>query len=157
MPQSPDPPDSWRARWRAALPSAQDLEQHRWLRPVAHRLADPKLWHMKHEAVARGVAIGLFWAAGITFITNPFTVGGWLWAAYHLGSVFIPNGTPVADVPGWLGKLQALGWPTVLGMAIFAVGGAVCGYLLVRLFSRGRLHWKLWQRSRRNPMRQQGS
>jgi uncharacterized protein len=170
-----DSKPSWRARFRASLPTLEELERHRWLKPVAHRLADPKLWHMKHEAVARGVAIGFFWAfvvpfaqiifaaahcvwwrgnipvaAAITFITNPFTVGGWLWLAYQVGSWFIPNGTPVADVPGWLGKLQALGWPTVLGMGLFAISGAVIGYVLVRLISRGRLHWKLWQRSRRN-------
>jgi uncharacterized protein len=182
MPQPSDPDSSWRAQLRAAIPTLQELEQQRWLRPVAHRLADPKLWHMKHEAVARGVAIGLFWAfvipfaqivfatahcvwwrgnipvaAATTFITNPFTVGGWLWAAYHLGSVFISNGTSVADASGWLGKLQALGWPTVLGMAIFAIGGAAVGYLAVRLISRGRLHWKIWQRARRNQLRQQGS
>jgi uncharacterized protein len=178
----PDHDPTWRERLRASLPTLQELEQHRWLRPVAHRLADPKLWHMKHEAVARGVAIGLFWAfvipfaqiifaaahcvwwrgnipvaAAITFITNPFTVGGWLWLAYQLGSLFIPNGTPINDMHGWLAKLQALGWPTVLGMAIFAIGGAVLGYLLVRLGSRGLLHWKLWQRARRNQCRPDAS
>ena len=34
------------------------------------------------------------------------------------------------------------GWPTVLGMGVFAVGGAVMGYLLVKLAWRLRVSVK---------------
>ncbi len=162
------------ARIRGSLPDRHQLAGHRWLAPIAHRLTEHGLWHAKTESVARGVAIGLFWAfllpvaqilvaaahsvwwranipvaAGVTLITNPFTIGGWLWLAYQTGSIFIaPDAaTPVSE--GWLGTLQALGWPTVLGMVLFAVGGAVLGYFGVKLFSRVSLAWRMRQRTLR--------
>ena len=139
-----------RHKLRRQLPTAQELAQQRWLRPVAHRLADHGLWHMNPESVARGTAIGVFWAfavpfaqivfaaahciwwrgnipvaAAITFITNPFTIGFWLWLAYKLGSLFVASGSIVIDLShaGWLDKLQAMGWPTFIGMALFACIG----------------------------------
>lgn len=166
--------DRLRQRVRRSMPTPEQLSRHRWLRPVAHRLGDHGLWHAKTEPVARGVAIGLFWAfvlpfaqvlfaaahcvwwranipvaAAITFVTNPFTIGGWLYAAYHVGSIFVAPDTalPVAD--GWLGRLQALGWPTVVGMGLFALVGSVGGYLLVRAGSRLWLHWRLARRAAR--------
>ena len=160
-----------KARLQSELPKPHQLAAHRWLAPIAHRLAEHGLWHAKTESVARGVAIGLFWAftvplaqvlfaaahcvwwranipvaAGVTFITNPLTIGGWLWLAYQTGSLFIKPDAAAPVVEGWLGRLQALGWPTVLGMGLFAVGGAVLGYLGVKLFSRISLAWRMRQR-----------
>ena len=88
----------WTARFTHGV-SRETLAAHPWLKPVAHRLLEPGLWHVQHEAVARGVAIGLFWAfalpvgqilaaavhctwgrgnipvaAGATLVTNPFTI-----------------------------------------------------------------------------------
>ncbi len=163
-----------RRRVRSELPTADRLSRHRWLQPVAHRLFEHGLWHARTESVARGVAIGMFWAfvvpfaqvvfaaahcvwwranipvaAGITFITNPFTVGGWLWLAYQLGSHFVAPGQAPPDSSGWLGTLQQLGWPTVVGMAVFALGGAALGYLAVKLFARASLAWRLRRRAQR--------
>ena len=163
-----------RTRIRGELPTAEGLARHRWLRPVAHRLFEHGLWHVRTESVARGVAIGMFWAfivpfaqivfaaahcvwwranipiaAGITFITNPFTIGGWLWLAYQLGAHLVAPGEAATDATGWLGTLQQLGWPTVVGMVIFAVGGAALGYAAVKLFARGRLAWLLQRRAQR--------
>jgi uncharacterized protein len=163
-----------RARIHSGLPKPQQLAEHRWLSPIAHRLTEHGLWHAKTESVARGVAIGLFWAfvipfaqvlfaaahcvwwranipvaAGVTFITNPFTIGGWLWLAYQTGSLFIAPDAAAPTVEGWIGTLQSLGWPTVLGMALFAVGGAVLGYIGVKLFSRISLAWRMRRRALR--------
>lgn len=166
--------DRMRQRWRQSLPTPDQLARHRWLRPIAHRLTEHGLWHARTESVARGVAIGLFWAfvlpfaqilfaaahcvwwranipvaMAITFVTNPFTIGGWLYLAYHVGSIFVaPDATlPMPD--GWLGKLQTLGWPTVVGMGLFALIGSVGGYILVRAGSRLWLHWRLARRAAR--------
>lgn len=163
-----------RQRIKVGLPSPEKLAQHRWLAPIAHRLTEPGLWHAKTESLARGVAIGLFWAfvipfaqilfaaahcvwwranipmaAALTFITNPFTVGGWLVLAYHVGSIFVTpeGGRPVAD--GWLAMLQGLGWPTVVGMGLFATVGALAGYVLVRGGAWLWFHWRYARRSRR--------
>lgn len=163
-----------RARLQSGMPTAEDLSRQRWLQPVAHRLFEHGLWHAKTESVARGVAIGMFWAfvvpfaqvlfaaahcvwwranipvaAGITFITNPLTIGGWLWLAYQTGSFFVAPDAAAPVVEGWLGTLQALGWPTVVGMGLFAVVGATLGYLVVKLFSRTSLAWRMRRRAQR--------
>lgn len=165
MPTPTPPPSSerkatWRERFRESLPKREELAKQPWLAPLSHHILDRKLWTAQYESVARGVAIGIFWAfvipfaqiifaaahcvwwrgnipiaAAITFITNPFTVGFWLYLAYQLGSLFIQAAPPVALAQGggvaqWIG---AIGWPAVLGMGMFAVGGAVLGYAFVKL------------------------
>lgn len=159
-----------------AMPDRTVLAGHPALRPVAQHLLDPALWRMRHEAVARGVAVGLFWAfalpfaqvlaaaahcvwwranipvaAAATFITNPFTLGFWLWLAYGTGRQVIDAPPPLRRSEGatlweWM---QSIGEPTLLGMAIFSVVGALLGYLLVKLGWRLRVLWR--RRSRRAP------
>jgi uncharacterized protein (DUF2062 family) len=169
----------WTDRFTKGV-SRETLAAHPWLKPVSHHLQEPGLWRLQHEAVARGVAIGLFWAfalpvaqilvaaahcvwwrgnipvaAGMTLITNPFTIGFWLWLAYKLGSLILglaPHEVAAADAvleaasasAGFdaLAWLQRFGWPAVLGMGIFAVGGAGAGYVLVKLIWRGRIWLK---------------
>ena len=171
----------WSDRFTQGI-SRETLAAHPWLKPVAHRLEEPGLWRLQHEAVARGVAIGLFWAfalpagqilvaaahsvwwranipvaAGMTLITNPFTIGFWLWLAYQLGSLIL--GLSLADAaageaayqaalaaPGFdgLAWLARFGWPAVLGMAIFSVGGSISAYFLVKLIWR----WRIWFKRR---------
>lgn len=174
-PPSPDPKTNakptWAQRFRQSLPKREELAQQPWLAPIADRILDRKLWTAQHESVARGVAIGTFWAfvipfaqiifaaahcvwwranipvaAAITFITNPLTVGFWLYLAYQVGSVFIdaPPPAKLSDGGGLLQWLGSIGWPAVLGMGIFAVGGALTGYLLVKLGWR----LNLWRKKR---------
>ena len=158
------------------LPTREELARSRWLGPFAQHVMARELWHAQHEAVARGVAIGLFWAfalpvaqivvaavhcvwwranipvaIGATLLTNPFTVGFWLYLAYQLGSLVLDAPPPVrpAEGAGLLAWLQAVGWPAVLGMGMFAVGGALTGYLLVKLVWRLRVALK--RRARRSP------
>ena len=157
------------SRLKSALPTADTLVAHPWLKPVAHRLRDPQLWRLQHEAVARGVAIGIFWAfaipfaqfviaaahsvwwranipvaAGVTLITNPFTLGFWLWLAYQLGSLLLdaPPPVPVAEGAGVLAWLASFGAPAILGMGIFAVAGSAIGYFSVKLAWRVRIWFK---------------
>jgi uncharacterized protein len=174
---SPSSKPSWFERFRQSLPKREELAQQPWLAPIADRILDRKLWTAQHESVARGVAIGTFWAfvipfaqiifaaahcvwwranipvaAAITFITNPFTVGFWLYLAYKVGSLFIdaPPPAKLADGGGLLQWLSSIGWPAVLGMGMFAVGGAIAGYLLVKL------GWRLnfWRKQRARRARQ---
>lgn len=162
------------------LPSREDLARSRWLGPIAHRVTARELWHGQHEAVARGVAIGLFWAftlpvaqivvaaahcvwwranipvaVGITLITNPFTIGFWLYLAYQVGGLVLDAPPLVRPVEGagMVDWLQAVGWPAVLGMGLFAVVGSVTGYLLVKLVWRLRVSWKRRQRNRNGSSR----
>jgi uncharacterized protein len=171
-PKEAQPATTWLERFKQSLPNREELAQQRWLAPIADRVLERKLWTAQHECVARGVAIGIFWAfaipfaqivaaaahcvwwrgnipvaAGITFVTNPFTVGFWLYLAYQVGSIFIVAPPPVkmADGAGVLQWLASIGWPAVLGMGIFAVGGALSGYLLVKLGWRA----NLWRKQRK--------
>ncbi|HQS33476.1 MAG: hypothetical protein B7X59_13510 [Polaromonas sp. 39-63-203] len=167
-----EPPPSaahWTDRLKPSMPTRETLTAHPWLRPVAHRLGDPKLWHLQHEAVARGVAIGIFWAfaipvaqfivaaahsvwwranipvaAGVTLITNPLTIGFWLWLAYQLGSFLLgaPPHVPMPDGAGMLAWLASYGGPAILGMGLFAVVGSASGYVLVKLAWRARVWLK---------------
>ena len=168
-PLTPSGRPHWTDRFKLSMPTPETLAAHPWLKPVAHRLLDPKLWHLQHEAVARGAAIGLFWAfaapvaqivvatvhsvwwraniavaVGMTLITNPFTLGFWLWLAYELGSLLLnaPPGVPMPDGPGKLAWLASYGGPTILGMGIFAVAGSIGGYVLVKLAWRLRIWFK---------------
>lgn len=149
-----------------AMPSRESLAQHPWLRPVAHHLLNPQLWRLQRESVARGVAIGTFWAfviplgqtfvaaahctwwrgniaaaAVMTMLTNPLTFGFWLWLAYPVGNLALGVSEPATAlvVSGWSHNLQEVGGPVLLGMGIFGVGGAALGYLLVQLSWRLRV------------------
>lgn len=170
-----NPGTPWLDRLKASLPTRDVLAANPWLQPVAKRLLNPQLWRLQHESVARGVAVGIFWAfvipvaqivvaaahcvwwranipvaAAMTMITNPLTIGFWLWLAYQLGALLLGESFHVADsssvgVLAWLAKF---GWPTVLGMGIFAVGGATLGYILVKLVWRLRVVLKRRARSK---------
>jgi uncharacterized protein (DUF2062 family) len=161
---------NWKERINKSLPNRDGLSAHPWLQPVANRLLHPQLWRFQHEAVARGVAVGTFWAfvipfaqivvaaahctfwranipaaAAMTMVTNPLTIGFWLWLAYQTGALVL--GEPLVQphavgggAPSWLAEY---GWPTVLGMGLFAFGGAALGYIVVKLVWRLRVSMKL--------------
>ena len=104
----------WLARWIAAnLPTREQLEGNRFLRPVAHHVLAPALWRFTRRSVPRGVAIGLLigiflmipglqivgaalmcipWrgnipiAALMTFLSNPLTTPIILLASLYVGN-----------------------------------------------------------------------
>jgi len=161
---------SWRTRLNTAIHNREALSGHPWLHPIADRVLHPRLWRFRCEEVARGVAVGAFWvfaipfaqiviaashcvwwranipaAAAMTLVTNPLTIGFWLWLAYQTGLLVMggsaspPGITGSAGVASWI---ASIGWPTMLGMGLFAVGGAAAGYLVVKLVWRARLGLK---------------
>ena len=163
------------SRLAQTLPARESLAAHPWLKPLAHRVLDPQLWRLQHEAVARGVAIGIFWAFAIplaqfvaatascvwwrgnipvaavmTLATNPFTIGFWLWLAYRLGSLMLgaPPPAPLAEGTGLMAWLTSFGAPALLGMGIFALAGSATGYLAVKLAWRLHVGLKRWRRQK---------
>jgi uncharacterized protein (DUF2062 family) len=167
------PHPHWSGKFRQSLPSRDVMAAHPWLKPIAGRLLDPQLWRLQHESVARGVAVGTFWAfvipvaqmvvaaahctwwranipvaVAMTMVTNPLTIGFWLWLAYQVGGLVLgepmPTSVPQGEgISAWFAKF---GWPTVLGMGIFSVGGAAVAYLSVKLVWRLRVVFKRRQR-----------
>jgi uncharacterized protein (DUF2062 family) len=92
-----------------------------------------------------------------TLVTNPFTVGPIYWLAYRTGSAVLAPGGANRDPSGvtaavgseqsaapfdWLDNVANAGEPLLLGLALFAAGGALLTYLAVRLAWRGHVRWR---------------
>ncbi|MCZ4304127.1 DUF2062 domain-containing protein [Zoogloeaceae bacterium G21618-S1] len=97
-------------RFRAKVPTREQIQANRWLAWLAPWLGHPRLWHWSRRGVAMGVTLGVFFgllipiaqiplsvgaavllranvpaAAASTLVTNPITFGPVYYAAYHLG------------------------------------------------------------------------
>lgn len=110
---------------RRNMPTREQLERNRFLRPFAHRVLRSELWRFTRRSVPRGVALGLlvgiivpfaqiFFAALLsatvranvplaaltTFVTNPATTPAIWVAAYWVGKwlLHIDAATVVAPV-----------------------------------------------------------
>ena len=153
-------PDEWMGKARHWVPGKEFFSKHPWLSPIAHRVLDSQLWRAQHETLARGVAVGLFWAFAVpagqifvaaahcvwwranipaaalmTMVTNPLTIGFWLWLAYQLGAVMlgevVQSEVTFSALPSqWIASYA---WPILLGMATFAVALSLLGYVVVKL------------------------
>lgn len=136
------------------LPDRDALLARRWLRPLAHRLGHPALWHLNRWSVSRGLALGLFcgflvpmgqiflaafvalsWranlpvAAAATLVTNPLTFPPIYYAAYRVGDRMV----------GSAGEgLASVSLPTAFGLVAFALVSALAGYGAVQL------GWRIW-------------
>lgn len=108
-------------KWfKQITPRQESVLANRWIRPFAHRLTHPEIWHFNRRNVARGVALGLFVglivpfgqvvlaallaasargnlliAAVATLVTNPLTFPPIYYAAFRTGS-FLLNSNSAA-------------------------------------------------------------
>lgn len=126
------PRKDWLARWIAAnVPTREQLERNRLLRPVAHRVLAPALWRFTRRSVPRGVALGTFvgiflmvpglqiapsallalsfranvpLAVAMTFLSNPATTPFILYGAIYVGNLLLGRG---ADVAGFMALVEA--------------------------------------------------
>ncbi len=98
--------------FRRLTPSRHRIVNQPFLRPVAHLLGDPNLWHLNRRSVSGGVALGLFLAfvplpgqmliaaigaiamrvnialaVALVWTTNPLTIPPLLWVAYQVGAL----------------------------------------------------------------------
>lgn len=96
--------------WKKRLPKREDILNSRLMRPFARHFGHGALWHLNRRSVARGVAVGMFFAfltpvaqtlfaamasvplranvavaALATFITNPLTTPPILIFAHTIG------------------------------------------------------------------------
>ena len=147
-------------KWfQSVAPDRDKLLAIRWMRPIAHWLTDPVIWHFNRHAVARGTALGLFVsfvfpigqvvrtalfasiargnvliAAAATFLVNPITFPAVYYGAYRLGGWLM--GVDVS--PAALGDqsmsqiLTGASGPLLVGLIIFAMTSAIIGYVLVQ-------------------------
>jgi hypothetical protein len=147
-------------RLRSLAPRREQLEAHPWLRGLAPRLSNPRLWRWSRRSVALGLAIGLFIgflvpvaqivlaaaaavllranvavAAAGTLVTNPLTVPPIYYAAYHLGAWATgASPSPSFSFDDPLKIAESLGSnlaPLFAGLALTACVAAVASYILV--------------------------
>jgi uncharacterized protein len=158
------------------MPSQEAMSQSRVMRPFAKWIFRRELWRWKRESVARGAALGIFFGFSIpilqmlcaaiaavylrgnipisalsTMVTNPLTFPPLYVAAYQFGSLFIDHVPSGSVNVGWFAWLlnwfDKMGPPTILGLFIFAIVGAITMYFFVKAV------WKLRTiRRRRTPL-----
>lgn len=161
-------------RWLPDPASLRALRGLRWMGPLLER---PWLWQVNRNAIAKGLAIGMFFGilvplgqalvAGVvaiwlranlpaavlaTFVSNPLTTPAILLAAYHAGSAVLGEATVLPGVAvdaGWLAKIGAMGEPLLLGLALLAVTAATITYLGVQLAWRIGVSWRIAARRAR--------
>jgi uncharacterized protein (DUF2062 family) len=152
------------------MPSREQMAASRWIRVfgrIGPRILHSEYWRFTRRSVPRGVAMGLFvgvfflipgiqiigaalfclpvrgnipLAAGMTFLTNPFTTPFLILASLPIGSLFgfhadgsaimsmIHQGAPLSDWLAWLASDAAPA--LVIGLFIIAVASAAIGYVI---------------------------
>lgn len=160
------------------MPSREQMAESRWIRifgRLGPRILHSEYWRFTRRSVPRGVAMGLFVgvfflipgvqiigaalfclpvrgnipiAAGMTFLTNPFTTPFLILASLPIGNLFgfhadgvaiaamYRNSAPLSDWLAWLASDAAPA--LVIGLFIIGVVSAVIGYL-VSVFV-----WRWW-------------
>jgi uncharacterized protein (DUF2062 family) len=110
-------------RFKRLLLNVTRLRRGQLLRPLRHRLRNKGLWSFDHHSVAKGAAIGVFFAilfpvahilfaivtsialrANVvvaslaTFISNPLTIPIVYYSAYRIGAIMLRPEAPDASV-----------------------------------------------------------
>lgn len=152
--------------FKKITPDKSSLEKHKVLKPVAHWLGDPKIWHFNRRAIAMGVAIGVFFGslpiAGqmllaaivsivskanmpisivATWISNPFTMPFFYTANYYFGAWLLQRPSlHLKDINWSLEGLLALGGeilvPLFFGSIVIGVILAIISYISIRVLWR---------------------
>jgi hypothetical protein len=171
------------------MPSREQMAESRWIRifgRLGPRVLHSEYWRFTRRSVPRGVAMGLFVgvfflipgiqiigaalfclpvrgnipiAAGMTFLTNPFTTPFLILASLPIGNLFgfhadgsaimtmYHNSAPLSDWLAWLASDAAPA--LVIGLFIIAVVSAVIGYFLSVFVWR----WWIGRKWRRRALR----
>lgn len=160
---------------RRYMPTRESVHTNRFLKPFAHRLADPALWRMHRRSVPRAVALGLgigviipfmhmviaailavqlranvALAVAVTFLINPLTMPPLYYAAYRMGAWELGHGSFAAQpLAGHESALlhDTLG-PWALGIVTIAIGVSIAGYAASALAWRVRLRVQWARRGR---------
>jgi uncharacterized protein (DUF2062 family) len=156
--------------------SKDEILSYRWIKPFAHRLTHPSLWHINRRSLSKAIGLGLFAgflvpigqivlaallaiparanvpvAVGATFVTNPFTFGpiwyGAWWTGDHLLRPFGFESHPFDLSAGYAWSAITTMIPITFGLVLFAFGSGVLGYLLGKAWYSAKLAWR-WKARR---------
>ena len=160
------------------MPSRDQMAESRWIRVFGRfgpRILHSEYWRFTRRSVPRGVAMGLFVgvfflipgvqiigaalfclpvrgnipiAAGMTFLTNPFTTPFLILASLPIGNLFgfHADGSAItsmyersAPISEWLAWLASDAAPAlVVGLFIIALVSAIVGYIISMVV------WRWW-------------
>lgn len=98
---------------RARIPTREQLEANRWIRPFAHRVLRSDLWRFNRRSVPRGIALGLFVGILIPFAHS---------AVAALTALFVRANVPVAIGATWFSNPAT--WVIIFPLA-YRIGKAV--------------------------------
>lgn len=161
------------------MPTREQMEQNRFVRPFAHRVLASELWRFTRRSVPRGVALGMLVgiiipfaqilfaaflsltvranvpvAALTTFITNPFTTP-FIWAAaYKVGEKLLYfdgllHANPIDSLLRVTDTWQLIEWITSEGK-VLALGLFVVATVAAAVsYLLTGLAWGAWIRSKR--------
>lgn len=158
-------------------PDAALIRSNRCLQIFGEHLHSPNLWHLNRLSVARGFAVGAFWAMVpfpgqmvgavwsaiawrahipisllLVWMTNPLTIPPTFFGAYLFGSWML--GTPLVDLPEsltmeWFREsFEEIWLPLVAGSLTIGVVLAVAGYFAINALWRWHVLHR-WKQRRR--------
>ena len=164
-------------RLRKLIPSRDKLREFSALRPVAHLLNRPELWHLNRRGVSGAAFVGLFSAfipvpsqmllaaiiaiyvrvnlpisVALVWITNPITIPPMFYAAYRLGAWVL--GIDAADLEveitlEWLfANFFAISKPLVIGAFFCGLISGSVGFTATYFIWRNRV-MRRWRKRRR--------
>lgn len=142
--------------FKRITPNKATLQKHKLLKPIAHLLGNPRIWHFNRKAIALGVAIGFFfgslpiagqmllaaivavmWRANMpvavaaTWISNPVTMPFFYTANYYFGAWLLRQPSiKVSDIDWTLEGLLELGGEILVPLYL---GSVVVGLVLFTL------------------------
>ncbi len=146
------------------------------LRPVAHRLSNPEIWHLNRRSASGAVFIGLFSAympipsqmvlaailalfarcnlpisVALVWITNPLTIPPMFYFSYRLGAWLLDMQLEADAIElsiTWVwNNFGQIGYPLIFGSFICGWVAGVTGFVITRVLWR--LHIiRRWQERR---------
>lgn len=166
-----------RDRLRRLIPSRNKLRELSALRPVAHLLNRPELWHLNRRGVSGAAFVGLFSAfipvpsqmllaaiiaiyvrvnlpisVALVWITNPITIPPMIYGSYRVGAWVL--GIDVAELQvelslDWvLANFVAIGKPLFVGSVICGLVAGSIGFTASHFIWRNRVMLQ-WRKRRR--------
>ena len=161
-------------RLRKLIPSRDKLREISALRPVAHLINRPELWHLNRRSVSGAVFVGLFSAfipvpsqmllaaliaiftrvnlpisVALVWITNPLTIPPMFYASYRLGALILDIDVREIKMEITLDWVLANFWtisePFLLGALICGLISGSLGFTATHFLWRNRV-MRQWQK-----------
>lgn len=163
--------------FRKLTPDRSALEKSKMLKPIAHWLTNPKIWHFNRRSIAAGIAIGFFFgslpiagqmllaavmaaamrvnmpaAVVATWISNPVTMPFFYTANYYFGAWLLDRRSIDLQHMDWsLDGLLQLGGeilvPLYFGSIVVGVILSAVSFVVIRAWWR--IHIIFSHRARR--------